>query len=168
VGCDATAAAVHPPFNRRLRLQALVTTGTGSLANSIVEVFGVKFAHSLQPLFVVVPATGAAARDDGAVDGGEDGSRMRDEGDGMGEGGIKSPGVAAPLAATPVPSPVAPLVASTAAAAAAAAATTISGFVSKPGAGVGKATSERQFTFINGRPVDIPVVSAAVESAPTL
>jgi hypothetical protein len=42
---------------------------------------------------------------------------------------------------------------------------TVSGFVSLPTAGSGRATSDRQFFYVNGRPVDLPRAARALNEA---
>lgn len=95
--------------------------------------------------FVATPAARAAGGDASSANGakgsrGERGSAEEGERGGSGEGGSGygevKPGVFA----------------------------SVSGFVSRTGAGVGRSNSGRQFVFLNRRPVDMPKVRAAPAS----
>lgn len=68
------------------------------------------------------------------------------------EGAEAGGGAAAAAAAAP------PITAPTGGPAAPAVRQRIVGLVSKAGQGIGRSSSERQFVFINGRPVDVPAI----------
>lgn len=44
----------------------------------------------------------------------------------------------------------------------------LTGFVSKAGTGIARANNDKQFLFLNGRPVDVPKVCVCVSSSPKM
>ena len=152
------------------REQVLSTQGCGDLSGAIANVWGAKFLSTLQTVKVGVVV--AASPGDGNQAGEEDAtfnshifssygngssdvsnsssnssssSSMTDTGEAMSE-------AAAAAAAGPPPaqSP-----------AAASKVKSVHGMVSRVGCGVGRSDNDRQFIFLNNRPVDLPKVGDA-------
>lgn len=151
------------------REQVLSTQGCGDLSGAIANVWGAKFLSTLQTVKVGVVV--AASPGDGNQAGEEDAtfnshifssygngssdvssnssssSSMTDTGEAMSE-------AAAAAAAGPPP-------AQSPAAAAASKVKSVHGMVSRVGCGVGRSDNDRQFIFLNNRPVDLPKVGDA-------
>lgn len=153
------------------REQVLSTQGCGDLSGAIANVWGAKFLSTLQTVKVGVvvaasPGDGNQAGEEDATfnshifssygNGSSDVSRssnssssssMTDTGEAMSE-------AAAAAAAGPPP-------AQSPAAAAASKVKSVHGMVSRVGCGVGRSDNDRQFIFLNNRPVDLPKVGDA-------
>ncbi len=153
----------------------LSTQGQGRMGDNVANVFGAKFLAELIPLAVAVDAA------DGTVDGtadvtadGTDGSAEDADGTGAdGNDGAIARGADSEGAmgsteraggagrASAVSGSAAGAVGASSAGSSGGArpgARRIEGLVSKCGAGVGRSDNDRQFFFINGRPVDHPAV----------
>ncbi|CAI5481515.1 unnamed protein product [Closterium sp. Yama58-4] len=111
------------------RTTVVLTAGTGSMRENIIAVFGAKAAAGLDPVDITFPLSPAAAA------------------------------AAPPAPAAPAPPAAATGAAATASAPLPASCCRVTGFLSRPGAGSGRSSGDRQFFFLNGRPVDLPRLS---------
>ncbi|CAI5465886.1 unnamed protein product [Closterium sp. Yama58-4] len=111
------------------RTTVVQTAGTGSMRENIIAVFGAKAAAGLDPVDITFPLSAAAAA------------------------------TAAPPATAAATPPAANGTAATAPAPLPASCCRVTGFLSRPGAGSGRSSGDRQFFFLNGRPVDLPRLS---------
>lgn len=135
--------------------RVLSTSGSARLRDAVAELFGADFLASLVDLEVPLPTSAAAARRGLARGGG---------GDGGGAGGAAAAAAeaAAAEAEAGASEAAAPPAAAAAAPVRAAPAARVSGLVSKAGTGVGRSNNEKQFLYLNGRPVDLPRVTKAL------
>ncbi len=118
------------------RLTVLSTSGSGDLRGSIIDVFGAAFAGTLLPFAVDLTAVLEASVDAGKRRAPKR-SRPASELD-----------VSAEAEAEPTSTAAAPA--------------SLRGFISKAGTGVGRANNEKQFFFLNGRPVELPRFNKAL------
>jgi len=114
-----------------------------SLHRGVVDVFGVRTAEGLQPLEVALDAHSHLNGGDCIQHPGRPKADPAVAGDEPGRDPCGGASAASPLPHLPE-------------AAATASAGRIVGLVSRAGTGVGRSNNERQFTYLNGRPVDLP------------
>jgi len=149
-----------PNKNKSNAQTVIATSGSGEWADNIAAVFGSKFLQSLVHVscFVALEALSVEERQEQRQE--QQDVRIRhnldDDGDGDGDGG--SGGGSKCWGSAEGGSTQAQAKAQ----ASAERRITITGFVSKVGAGVGRNDTDRQFMFLNGRPVDLPKFTKVV------
>lgn len=158
-GVEPAAPAAKAGSSQRV----LSTSGSVLLRDRVAELFGSEFLSSLCDLAVELPSAMAAARRGAALGsvgvGGASGhltepaAAAKASRDGAIEGpaGGGDAGGAAQAAGTAgVPAPAQTVQ------------SRVTGLVSKAGTGVGRSNNEKQFFYLNGRPVDLPRVTKAL------
>ena len=124
------------------RSAVLSTQGSGRLSDHVANVFGAKFLASLVPLAVV---------DRGEEDRDDDNAHSP----AVAAEASSSSSLSSSSSSSPPPTPPSPT-------AGAGAERRVEGLVSKAGAGVGRSDNDRQFFYLNGRPVDLPALARVV------
>lgn len=133
--------------------RVLSTSGSSRLRDAVAELFGADFLASLTDLEVPLPSSAAAAR--------RGATRVSVRGGGGAGAAPDDPAAAAPPEGEREPAPP-DAGAPAAPAAPAALVARVTGLVSKAGTGVGRSNNEKQFLYLNGRPVDLPRVTKAL------
>lgn len=180
---SAVAASIPTSLGRH---SVLATSGGASMRDCIIDVFGMKFMQALDGVSVEVDAAASAAaapssRDTATSSAAEpaptsaapegviasatttvvaDDDGQRQDGGGGSRLEVTAPSSSASPSAVAVLSvPVLPVAR---AAPAASGGQEITGFISKAGTGVGRSNNDKQFMYINSRPVDVPKVNKAI------
>jgi DNA mismatch repair protein MutL len=153
----ASSEVSTPPTKSSAAQRVMSTSGSGSLRDVVGELFGSDFLSSLTDFAVDLPdATKSRRRRGGGgvatrtvpAEGASEAISDADDG-APAEAGAEEEQPQLPAEAGPAERVRAPL-------------PRVVGLVSRAGTGIGRSNNEKQFMFLNGRPVDLPRVTKAL------
>jgi DNA mismatch repair protein PMS2 len=124
--------------NKKTRNVVISTQGTGSMSDNIANIFGTKFFSSLQPVKTALASSGAGVIDSGD----EENHGMKDD---LEEDNNNNEDDETREEQEDKQK------------------FQIHGYVSRAGGGIGRSDNDRQFFFLNGRPVEQPAVKRWTE-----